>query len=124
MHMAYLITTDGKKLCISTKVGLFLWISLLNPDNIDSETTTKLQKISDIYLNWRTAPDDYIQNKLESIIPIALLDWFVDRHGIPTKPQSDHAWTFAKRWGLWENGAPSYLVTGASAPVVQLPFAD
>lgn len=114
--MAYLELKSGKKTSISAEQGAFLWKALRNPSGLDEELLEKVQGIKAIYLAWRNAPDDYIRENLKGIVPIALNDWAVDRRtGRPTRPQSDHAWKFAKRWGLWENGGPSLLVTDPAA---------
>jgi hypothetical protein len=119
--MAYLITTDNKKVCISGKVGAFLWKSLNDPDGTDKHTAQQLKKVKKLYLDWHNAPDSYIRENLNAIIDMALDEWAVDGSGEVVRPASDRAWQFAKRWGLWEFGRPTGLVvipTGTTIPGV------
>ena len=110
--MAYLITTDGKKLIISEQQGLFLWKKLNDPSDISHKLEDQLSKIEHLYLNYLNAPDDYIQKNISVIMPMLLNDWMCDRDGKLTRPGSSLAWRFAKKWGLWEFGKPSPAIYG------------
>lgn len=112
--MAYVITKDGKKSLISHEAGLKLWISLHNLDSLDIHSRARLERIAYIFLDYMRAPDDYVQENLQTIIPLALNDWVVDRHGLPIKPATEAAWAFARKWDLWAFGAPTFKVTKRS----------
>lgn len=115
--MAYLVLKTGKKMAITREHGEFLWKSLHDPSGLDEEQLDKLANVQEIYLNWRNAPDEYIRENLGGIIPMALNDWSVTGHGKLIKPQSNFAWQFARRWGLWENGQVTNLaIYGMALP--------
>lgn len=77
-----------------------------SPDGLSEQQEQYLSTIKGLYLNWRNplTPEDYIEAHLSDIIPIALNEWKVDRRGNYTRPDTDEAWKFARRWGLWWNG--------------------
>ncbi|KNX50289.1 hypothetical protein, partial [Listeria monocytogenes] len=62
------------------------------PELADDKQIAYMQTVKTLWLNWHSAPDDYIQANLSWIIPMALNDWIVDIHGKPTKPQTTEAW--------------------------------
>lgn len=108
--MAYLILTNGNKRNVPPDLGMRLWNSLHDPSGLDEDQLDYLKTIKAVFLNWHKAPDEYVAGNLDWIIPLALNDWRIDRYGKHTRPDSDEAWRFAKRWGLWEFGAPTALV--------------
>lgn len=110
--MAYLELRNGTKKHISREQGEKLWNGLQDPESIDETQQKFLGTIKAIYLNWRHAPDSYIKENLDDIIPMALNEWSVDKRGHITRPSTPFAWQFAKRWGLWEFGRPTSLVGG------------
>lgn len=116
--MAYLELKNGDKKQISREQGEKLWAALQDPSSVDEDQQKLLESVKRLYLNWHNAPDDYIQENLEAIIPMALNDWSVDKRGHVSRPASPAAWQFAKRWGLWEFGRPSSLV-GAHAIIAE-----
>lgn len=110
---------------ISAEQGVFLWKSLKQIETITDEALlNKLAGIKRVFLNWHTAPDDYINEHLDAIIPMALNDWMVDRKtGRPTRPQSKNARDFADKFGLTVYGVPTSLVTGMSPAASPFPRA-
>lgn len=119
--MAHVIYKDGKRTALSVEQGVKLWKALRSPTGLTDEQLDRLANIKAVYLNWHTAPDDYIRENLSAIIPLALNDWYVNSQGKPTKPQSDEAWRFAKKWGLWQFGRPTLLVSGGSVAAAAEP---
>lgn len=113
--MAIVEMSNGERRYISAEQGEKLWKGLRDPNGLDEAQLDFLSKVKRLFLNWHVAPDDYIKENLKSIIPIALIEWRVDRYGIPLQPISKVSWAFARRWGLWENGAPTRLVTDKRA---------
>jgi hypothetical protein len=113
--MAHLVFKNGSKKAVSAEQGLKIWQNLRDPTGADERQLAYLSTVSAIFLNWRNAPDDYIQENLKSIIPIALNEWKYTRQGKPARPDTDYAWRFAKRWGLWLNGMPTVLVSDPAA---------
>jgi hypothetical protein len=113
--MAHLIFKNGSKKAVTAEQGLKIWENLRNPTGADERQLAYLSTVKAIFLNWRVAPDDYIQENLPHIIPIALNEWCYTRAGKPSRPATDFAWRFAKRWGLWLNGAATLLVTSPAA---------
>lgn len=123
--MAYLELTNGKKQSISGKQGLFLWKALHDPASLDDAQAARLKQVKAVYLAWRDAPDDYIEENLKGIIPLALNDWAVNpQTGKPTRPGDDFSWKFARRWGLWENGQPTELASSGMAGLAQTSMAS
>lgn len=104
--MAYLVKTDNSKQVIPAAIAVRLWKSMQSPDGLSEQQEQYLSTIKGLYLNWRNplTPEDYIEAHLSDIIPIALNEWKVDRRGNYTRPDTDEAWKFARRWGLWWNG--------------------
>jgi hypothetical protein len=63
--MAYLELKTGVKKQISRERGEKLWNGLQDPQSIDETQQHFLGTIKAIYLNWRCAPDSYIEEHLE-----------------------------------------------------------
>lgn len=95
---------------MTAEQGAKLWEGLCDPSNLDDKQLDYLKSIKSIYLNWRNAPDSYIEEHLDKIIPQALSEWSVDARGKTLKPATEHAWTFARKWALWDKG-PTYLIS-------------
>lgn len=120
--MAVVQFHNGKQKEISAEQGRLIW-EVLNKERAaeNDAQATYIASIKRIFLNWRNAPDSYISQYIHQIVPVALNEWAVNGQGKPTRPGSDYAWKFAKRWGLWENGQPSSLVTGGQLSVRHSP---
>jgi hypothetical protein len=122
--MAHCVFDTGLQKSMPAFAGYKLWKALHNISFLKPEDQQKARAVKAIYLNWHTAPEDYIQENLSWIIPMALNDWAVDLRGRPVKPSTEEAWAFAKRWGLWEYGKPTDLVTIGPAVPTQTALAD
>lgn len=112
--MAYVEYMSGKKQNISAEQGSRLWEALCAPELADDKQLAYMKSVKTLWLNWHTAPDDYIAANLEWIIPMAVNEWIVDSKGKPTKPQTTEAWDFAKKWGLYASGI-TFLATHPAA---------
>lgn len=108
--MAHLVMNNGDKKTVPREVGESLWKGLQNPETLDKDQLKYLERVKGIYLNWRFASDEYVSDNLQWIVPMTLNEWLVDRNGRFVRPGSDHAWRFAKKWGLWSMGAPTHLI--------------
>lgn len=108
--MAIVKYLDEKDEVITAEVGAMIWKVLNGELEPDEEQQAFVEKVKTVHLNFRNAPDSYIKARLPMIIPTVLQEWMVDANGNPTKPESEFAWTFSRRWGLWEHGAPTSLV--------------
>lgn len=111
--MAMIRLENGDNMEITAEVGAQVWLVL----NAEIEGTKEQQEFAEtvkkLYLNWRNAPDSYIQERLADIIPMATSGWVISRDtNKPLRPEpgDEQAWAFAKRWGLWENGQKTQLV--------------
>ena len=112
--MAVIRFTNGKEETIDAATAASIWLVLCGEKDATKEQENFMERVKNIHLNWRNAPDSYIKKRFETILPMALADWVVNHAGKPVRPGSEFAWQFAKRWGLWENGHPSSLVTGGA----------
>ena len=112
--MAIIRFTNGKEEGVTPEVGASVWEVLSGEKEATKDQENFMLRVKNVHLNWRNAPDSYIKKRFELILQMALSDWSVDRNGRPKKPGSEFAWQFAKRWGLWENGAPSAIVRGGT----------
>ena len=59
-----------------------------------------------VYFAWRNADPLWIMANIEAVIPLALSGWAVNHEGRPTRPDSEQSWQFAKKYQLWQSGAP------------------
>lgn len=113
--MALIVYNSGVQKALPHEQAVKLWKSLHYISRFPEVQQVKLREIKAVFLNHNHAPDEYIYENLSWIIPFALNDWIVDRHGKPKRPGSYRAFEFARKWGLWENGRPSDLVSRGSA---------
>lgn len=112
--MAIIRFNNGKEESVSPETGASVWLVLCGEVDPTKEQENFMLRVKNVHLNWRNAPDSYIQKRFDMILQFALADWSVNRAGKPVRPQGEFAWAFAKRWGLWENGRPSSLVVGGN----------
>lgn len=98
--MAYIKFHDGRTVTVSAEKGIAAWEVLTGKVEPTPEQEKFALSIKRIYLNYRNAPDDYIEQNFHHIKPQVLADWVVDRNGEPLRPSDDFGWKFAKRWGL------------------------
>lgn len=119
--MAIIRFNDGTTTECNGATGIKLWHILQG----NAEPTPKEEKIAmkvkKIYLNWREAPDDYIEERFAVIAPMVISHWMVEgtpsgqhQHGsigLATRPMPGDSFTldFCKKWGLWEKGKPTAL---------------
>lgn len=101
--MAILYFLNGEKKTVSPEQGAMAWMVLTGEKDPSPEQEKFVSRIADITLNWRNAPDSYIQKYEKMIMEFAVGEWMVNMQGHPTKPEDDFGWTFAKKWGLWDN---------------------
>lgn len=98
--MAFVQFTDGTGVNVSAEKGLMIWDVLTGKVEPTAEQERFILKVNKICLDWRTAPDDYIERHLDTIKDSAINEWMVSRNGTPTRPADDFGWKFAKKWGL------------------------
>lgn len=108
--MAVLKMANSRQVAVTREKAEFVWGVFYGLVKPDAKQKRFCEQVEDVIFSWRNAPDDYIQANLDKIIPMALAEWRVNRDGQLTRPGTEHAWAFAKRWGLWNNG-PTMLVT-------------
>lgn len=99
--MAHIELNDGKRTSITSEQGAKIWEILQGrrePDNKAQELY--VSKIRRIYLNWRNAPDDYIEQNYDYVTRMAMVDWITDDSGKPIRPSDNSGFAFAKQWGL------------------------
>jgi hypothetical protein len=104
--MAYLVMKSGKKRNISRRKGLNLWQAITHPAEASDRQAEYIKQMQHLFLDWTTAPDDYIKLNRDRLIPLILKDWAVDRRGRPVRPGSAWAWEFAKKHEFWAFGEP------------------
>ena len=105
--MAIVVLNAGGKLTINHDQSIDIWRVLSGEMTPTPEQEVFCSKIKNIYLAWQEAPDSYIEQRLENIIYSAFGSWSCKSDGSIGRPEGEHAWRFAKRWGLWLNGAPT-----------------
>lgn len=98
--MAHIELVDGKKRSITPEQGVVIWNILQGRNDPTQEQERFISNIRKVYLNWRKAPDDYIEQNFDYIKPMAMADWVTDRSGSPIRPSNKAGFAFAKRWGL------------------------
>jgi hypothetical protein len=116
--MAIIHFHDGKQQSVKPEVGAAIWLVLTGEQEPTPDQEKFASRVKNVCLNWRNAPDSYIKKKFHHVVGFALADWTVNRAGKPTHPSSEFGWTFAKRWGLWDRGRPSEIVTHGKVPLL------
>lgn len=106
-----LLKFDNKRVeTVSAEIGANIWKILNGEVEATKAQEDYIATITEVILNWRNAPDSYINHKLDLFRTLALGDWMCDRQGNITRPSDDTSWKFAKRWGLWEHGQKTSIV--------------
>jgi hypothetical protein len=114
--MAVLKYKTGRKQLIPERMALPIWQVLYGYRQPDNEQQRQfVRTVDDVSLSWKSAPDEYIKENLEEIIPQIIATWRVDRNGHPTRPDYGPDLRFAEKWGLWARGKPTKLAEDAIA---------
>lgn len=108
--MALVIMRDNTKKKVSQDIALKMWWVKRGQRQATMQQKLFVKHIQHIYLDWHSAPDEYIKQNLDSIIPQAIDEWAADPKGKPTRPATPEAWRFARKWNLWIAGQPSFKV--------------
>lgn len=100
--MALVIFHDGTRQTVKPETAHMVWQVLNGKIEADEKQTAFVERVQAVYLNWRTAPDDYIEANKDLIFRTAIRGWMRDGDGNFTRPDpSDQfAVDFAKRWNL------------------------
>jgi hypothetical protein len=118
--MAHIVYKSGIKKSLPHKQAVILWKTLRNTNNLTPAQKAKVSQIEAVYLNYREAPDEYVEENLRRIIPMVVGGWIVDVQGKPLRPQGREDLEFAKRWGLWFKGKPTDLALRPATTPVQV----
>lgn len=107
--MAIIKFLDGKSEVVNSSTATTVWEVLSAKVKPTKEQKLFCDNVSDVFLSWRHAPDDYIEASQDVVFPMAIATWTVTHEGVPTRPEpSDELGrTFGKRWGLLEHGYAS-----------------
>lgn len=100
MLVANIKLHDGRTVTVPADKAITAWNILTGKIEATPEQEKFVLSIKKIYLNYRNAPDDYIEQHFAIIKEQAMADWEVDRNGTPLRPTDDFGWKFSKRWGL------------------------
>jgi hypothetical protein len=117
--MAAIQLYDGKLQPVSGEQARAVWECLDGKAPMTTAQAAYCRRVKRVYLNWREAPDSYVEKHIRQLLPAVLGEWCVDSQNRPVKPATEEAWRFARRWGLWSSNGPSMLVTGRQ---VALPY--
>lgn len=120
--MAFIRFTDGHDEVVDAETGEVVWQVLNGELEATKEQSAYCERIKKIYLNWRKAPDSYIEAYKEYIFPMVVSQFMVrgeprptsptDKspgkiisHGEITRPEPNDlvAVAFCKKWGLVDN---------------------
>ena len=109
--MAVISFVDGHKEVAKPATGLKIW-EVLNGEREGSEDEQELcSQIKRLCLDWRTAPDSYVQANFDAIVHLHFGDWMCDDIGRLTRPDPARpgAVAFADKWGLMYLSIPTAL---------------
>lgn len=119
--MALLTFHDKRQKTVSRETAQAVWDVLTGKAEPDVKQEQFCLQVNTVTFDWRTAPDDYIEFHLDNVLPLALAEWAVNDRGQVTRPSTEHGWQFAKKWGLWDNGAT--MLAAKYAKVAEVPAA-
>jgi hypothetical protein len=112
--MAKIRFVDGGERNLKPDVALSVWEVLSGRQEPTSDQEKYVAQISKIYLNYHTAPDDYIKERFDIIVQLHFADWMIHRcdspycprNGTLTRPDPARqiAVEFARKWGLIHHG--------------------
>lgn len=102
--MALLKMRDGRRRIVKHEQALEIWLILIEEIEPDPEQEAMVLEVEEIYMDWRKAPDSWIERHRETIFAKVIDAWSCDRQGRPVRPATDEQMGFAKKWELWENG--------------------
>jgi hypothetical protein len=107
--MALVEFGDGHKMIAQPEYATKIWEVLNGERDGTEEEQEYCAGVKQISLDWRIAPDSYVELHFATIVQIHFSDWMVDVQGHPTRPDPSHiqAMAFAKKWGLYAHGQPT-----------------
>jgi len=119
--MALLQWIDGTRKIVKPEVGAEIWRVMNGEIEPNEDQQQFCAEISRVFLNWRDAPDTYIEANLPTVIPVIISYWQVSSvavggskhqsNGVPTRADSKDKQlvAFCEKWGLIAYGRPTAL---------------
>lgn len=111
--MVVIKLNDTRDLVVDQTQGLHIYRVLQGLDEPANEKAEKLALATKkIHLNWRNAPDYYLLERKDVLIPIVLGYWMRLKDGDYVRPEwgDEAALRASKVLGLWEHGKPTALL--------------
>jgi hypothetical protein len=105
--MAIIFLNNNTRQEINSAKGRAIWLVLNGEDEGTPEQLAYARRVSKLYLNWRKAPDSYIEAHFEQIARMVLSEWDVNRDGTPTRPSKgdERIWSLSRQMGLYDKGS-------------------
>lgn len=75
--MALVILNNDKKIQMAPDSAVALWNVLTGKTEGNEQQQKFALTVKKVYLNWRTAPDDYLIKNREILVPIVKNEWMV-----------------------------------------------
>lgn len=98
--MALITFIDNRRLIMTPEKAHGIWEVLNGEIEGTKQQQNYCANVAAVYLNWRNAPDSWIERNLNHVKQEAMKDWYVNRQGNPTRPAYRDDWLFAKKWGF------------------------
>lgn len=119
--MAMIRLANGQEKTLTAEQGAEIWAILQGDEEGTAEQQAFCLQVKKLYLNWRNAPDSYIERYKDIIFPMVVGEWmshgirYPDGHvttdGRPTRPDplNNINREFSKKWGLLDGGNHTQL---------------
>lgn len=114
--MAVLRFNNGKERTIGFEQSHEIWAILNGDKEPNLEQEKFCANIDRIFLNWRKAPDSYIEKHFDVIAEFHMSEWTCDKSGITCEPDyrvnlkgEYRVWKFARKWGFWDDNGKTEL---------------
>jgi hypothetical protein len=109
--VATLLLENNKKQDIAHDKALDIWNVLTGKTEGTEAQQAYCLKIKKLYLDWHTAPDDYLIKHQDIIREFVLNEWMTTLQGVITRPEpaAENNRRIAKVVGLFDLGQPTAL---------------
>jgi hypothetical protein len=100
--MAFIRLSNGQEQALKPKAGAELWKVLNGETEGNEKQQAVAANVKKIYLNWRNAPDSYLDDRAAFLREIIILQFMRDRNGDIVRPDYDDedVWRIAKHYKL------------------------
>lgn len=108
---------DGRDEIVSPEVAAEVWLILNNEVEPTEEQDGYCSTINRVFLNWRNAPDTYIQRHMSEVRKKVIQEWMRNLDGDYMRPEPTDIENieFCKKWRLYDTSRSTEAIATSNA---------